>query len=110
MNFFSEKFGSLKSVLTFDDIKQTKTEKMKFEIGKTYKGVSGVGECAITVVKRTDKSIWIDSSMEKNKRLKIKSGWNNTEAVSYRSWWADASEIYTEEKQVEDAYYAAYNR
>ncbi len=28
MNFFSEKFGSLKSVLTFDDIKQTKTENM----------------------------------------------------------------------------------
>lgn len=28
MNFFSKKFGSLKSVLTFDDIKQTKTENM----------------------------------------------------------------------------------
>ncbi len=28
MNFFSEKFGSLRSVLTFDDIKQTNTENM----------------------------------------------------------------------------------
>lgn len=85
-------------------------ETTKFEIGKTYKGVSGVGECAITVVKRTEKSIWIDSVMEKNKRLKIRSGWNNTEAVSYRSWYADSSSTYSVEQQRNDAMYAAYHR
>lgn len=83
---------------------------MKFEIGKTYKGVSGVGECAITVVRRTEKSIWIDSVMEKNKRLKIRNGWNNVEAVSYRSWYADSSDVYSFEQQQKDTMYAAYNR
>lgn len=82
----------------------------QFKIGKTYKGVSGVGECAITIVRRTEKSIWIDSVMEKGVRLKIRSGWNDSEAVSYRSWWADSSSIYTEDAQTADMMYAAYHR
>ena len=33
--------------------------KAQFEINKVYRGVSGVGSIDLTIVKRTDKSIWV---------------------------------------------------
>ena len=82
----------------------------KFEIGQTYKGVSGVGECAIKIVKRTEKSVWVDTVMEKGKRLKIRQFGAGYEAISYRSWLATSERIYTREEQLNDLHYAAYYR
>lgn len=91
-------------------------ENRKFEIGVTYKGVSGVGECAVTVVRRSEKSIWVTSVMngDKPKRHAIKV-WKNhlgqtIEGASHYSWYFDANSVYSIEQQKHDAYYNAYCR
>ncbi len=84
--------------------------KAKFEIGTTYRGVSGVGECAITIVKRTEKSVWIDSVMDKNKRCQIKNLNQNEETIIYRSWIAGAKDVYTKKQMIDDSYADAYLR
>ena len=60
MNFFSEKFGSLKSVLTFDDIKQTKTENMSVSNHKIIReftcSLSG-DECLIILDFETNEEV-----------------------------------------------------
>jgi hypothetical protein len=85
----------------------------KFEIGKTYKGVSGAGESAITIVKRTEKSVWVKGCFEsegESKRLKIRSYHNNHESLIYHSWMATADKCYSEEEQTKDLLDAMYYR
>jgi len=83
---------------------------MKFEVGQVYRGVSGVGYVAITVTKRTEKTITVDSCMEKGKTLRINTKWyNGVEAVMYRLWIADAKDVYGDDQQMKDVLESAYN-
>lgn len=85
----------------------------KFKVGEIYKGTSGVGEVAITIVRRTQKSVWIDTCMDKNKRLKINTSCfndNHEEIIYYRSWCAGSAKTYSQEAQASDSLYAAYHR
>jgi len=84
----------------------------KFEVGKTYRGVSGAGEVAITINRRTEKSVWIDTCMDKEKRCLIntRSFGNDFEAIMYKSWLTYATDEYSLEQQRNDAMYAAYHR
>lgn len=84
------------------------TGKAKFEIGKIYRGTSGVGHISIEVIKRTEKTIVIKTSFGEN-RVKINDYYKNAEGASFKSWAFDATDIYEEEQQVQDAYSAAYH-
>jgi hypothetical protein len=85
---------------------------LQFEIGKTYRGGSGCGECAITIVKRTEQTVWVQTSMHKSKACRVNTKWHHkgAEMIKYMSWYADPIDEYTEEQQIKDLYYAAYNR
>lgn len=83
----------------------------QFEIGKTYRGGNGVGEVAITIVRRTKNTVWVNTCMEKNKACRINTKYcaDNVEAIYYRSWLANSSDEYSKERQVADSLYAAYH-
>lgn len=86
-----------------------KTTMKKFEIGKTYRGVSGVGECAIEVIGRTEKTITVKTCFGVNK-CRINDFYKDAEGARFKSWSFDATDIYSDEQRTEDSYYAAYCR
>lgn len=82
--------------------------KSKFEIGKTYRGSSGVGYISLKVIARTEKTIVVKSSFGEN-RLRINDKLSNTEEMGFfKSWIFGANDIYSEKKQIEDSYYQSY--
>lgn len=86
-------------------------QQAKFEVGKTYKGVSGAGTCAVTVVSRTEKSVVVDTVLDKGKRCMISKYSNEREEVIYyRSWMTGAGDEYSEKEQRQDDWYEAYHR
>jgi hypothetical protein len=84
----------------------------QFEIGKTYKGGNGVGEVAITIVKRTAQTVWVKTCMDESKACRINTKYcgDGVESIYYRSWVADSGDEYSKEEQMNDSYYAAYHR
>jgi len=81
--------------------------KAQFEINKVYRGVNGVGSIDLTIVKRTDKSIWVKTCFGTDV-VRVKNFDPSEEFIKFRSWFCGATDIYTEEKMLEDAYYQAY--
>ena len=82
--------------------------KVKFEINKTYRGTSGIGHIDITVIKRTEKTIVVKTSFGEN-RIKINDYYQNAEGACFKSWSFDATDIYSEDQMIQDAYHAAYH-
>ena len=76
-------------------------------IGKVYRGVSGVGSIDLTVVKRTEKSIYVKTVFGTD-LIRVKNYNNDEETVKFRSWYCGAKDIYTDEQKLKDAYYQAY--
>ncbi|MBN88344.1 hypothetical protein CMO95_01960 [Candidatus Woesearchaeota archaeon] len=81
--------------------------KTKFEIGKIYRGVSGVGTIDLTITKRTPKTIWVKTCFGID-MLRVKNNCSNEETVKFKSWYCGANDIYTEDQMLKDAYYQAY--
>ena len=79
----------------------------KFEVGKTYRGTSGVGYIDLTIIKRTAKSVVVKTSFGEN-RCMIKQKGKEDEAINFKSWYSRATDIYSKEQQEEDSYYQAY--
>ena len=78
----------------------------KFKVGQTYRGESGLGQIALTIIKRTEKSVVVKTSFGEN-RCMIKK-YSNAEAINFKSWYSTAEDVYSKEKQEEDSYYQAY--
>lgn len=81
--------------------------KAKFEIGKVYRGVSGVGTIDLTITKRTEKSIWVKTCFGVD-MVRIKNHNQNEENLKFRSWYCGANDIYKKDQMLKDAYYQAY--
>ena len=86
----------------------TKQQEMeRLEVGKTYRGVSGAGEVAITINRRTEKSVWIDicmdndTYMDKDKRLRIhtQNFGKEYEMIRYHYWEVFATDGHPGEHQ-----------
>lgn len=80
---------------------------MKFKINNYYRGVGSVGTCDIRVISRTEKSIKIKTTFGVN-RVMIKVMENGVEYACFKAWSFDATDIYTSEEKMDDAYDAAY--
>ena len=81
---------------------------IEFKTNTTYRGVSRVGEIAIEVIKRTEKTLVIKTTFGEN-RIRIRKQ-GDLETSCFKSWYFDANDIYSEEQMTEDCYYAAYYR
>ena len=81
-----------------------------FKIGQTYKGTSGVGEIAITIVKRTPKTLVVKTSFGENRVRISKQSNEHEEIIFFKSWIAGATDNYSKEQQIYDSNYASYYR
>jgi hypothetical protein len=81
--------------------------KTKFEIGKIYRGVSGVGTIDLTVIKRTAKTLWVKTCFGID-MIRVKNNCISEENVKFKSWYCGSNDIYKEEQMLKDAYYQAY--
>ncbi len=70
--------------------------KKQFEVGQIYRGTSRVGYNDIKVIKRTEKTVTVETSFGIN-RVKIKDYNNAAECATFKSWSFNAIDIITNE-------------
>ncbi len=78
---------------------------MKFQANKSYGN-----DLTVTILKRTEKTVTIETRGWGVQRVKIRDYGNGVEAISFKAWYITATEDFNAEKATEIANYNAYYR
>ena len=82
---------------------ETTNKMTRFETGKQYGN-----DLTFTVIKRTEKTITINTMAWGVTRVKVRSYNPNCEQIIFKAWGVSAADCYDAEEATENAFYRAY--
>lgn len=82
---------------------KTNNDMIRFETGKQYGN-----DLTFTVIKRTEKTITIETTAWGVSRVKVRNYNPQCEQISFKAWMVSAGEEFNKEEATNNAYYRAY--